>query len=73
MDLWGTDAAYSKSCDAGDTWYTFGLGGTVSLTDNAVFMVTLKIIGGDVTTNGSIMSVCVSYGKICFELIILII
>lgn len=51
MDLWGTDAAYSKSCDAGDTWYTFGLGGTVSLTDNAVFYGDIeKSFGGDVTT-----------------------
>ena len=44
-------AAYSKSCDAGDTWYTFGLGGTVSLTDNAVFYGDIeKSFGGDVTT-----------------------
>lgn len=37
MALWGTDASYYQHCDGGDTWYTFGLGGKVSLTDNAVF------------------------------------
>lgn len=51
MALWGTDASYYQHCDGGDTWYTFGLGGKVSLTDNAVFYGDVeKSFGGDVTT-----------------------
>lgn len=51
MALWGTDASYHQHCDGGDTWYTFGLGGKVSLTDNAVFYGDVeKSFGGDVTT-----------------------
>ena len=51
MDLWGTDASYYQHCDGGDTWYTFGLGGKVSLTDNTVFYGDVeKSFGGDVTT-----------------------
>lgn len=51
MALWGTDASYYQHCDGGDTWYTFGLGGKVSLADNAVFYGDVeKSFGGDVTT-----------------------
>ncbi len=51
MALWGTDASYYQHCDGGDTWYTFGLGGKVSLTDNTVFYGDVeKSFGGDVTT-----------------------
>lgn len=51
MALWGTDASYYQHCDGGDTWYTVGLGGKVSLTDNAVFYGDVeKSFGGDVTT-----------------------
>lgn len=51
MALWGTDASYYQHCDGGDTWYTFGLGGKASLTDNAVFYGDVeKSFGGDVTT-----------------------
>lgn len=51
MALWGTDASYYQHCDGGDTWYTFGLGGKVSLTDNTVFYGGVeKSFGGDVTT-----------------------
>lgn len=51
MALWGTDASYRQHCDGGDTWYTFGLGGKVSLTDNSVFYGDVeKSFGGDVTT-----------------------
>lgn len=51
MALWGTDTSYYQHCDGGDTWYTFGLGGKVSLTDNAVFYGDVeKSFGGDVTT-----------------------
>lgn len=51
MALWGTDASYHQHCDGGDTWYTFGLGGKVSLTDNFVFYGDVeKSFGGDVTT-----------------------
>lgn len=51
MALWGTDASYHQHCDGGDTWYTFGLGGKVSLTDNSVFYGDVeKSFGGDVTT-----------------------
>jgi outer membrane autotransporter protein len=51
MVLWGTDTSYYQHCDGGDTWYTFGLGGKVSLTDNAVFYGDVeKSFGGDVTT-----------------------
>ncbi|WP_418518293.1 autotransporter outer membrane beta-barrel domain-containing protein [Megasphaera sp.] len=51
MALWGTDASYYQHCDGGDTWYTFGLGGKVSLTDNAIFYGDVeKSFGGDVTT-----------------------
>lgn len=35
----------------GDTWYSFGIGGKVSLTDNTVFYGDVeKSFGGDVTT-----------------------
>ncbi|WP_293998990.1 autotransporter outer membrane beta-barrel domain-containing protein [uncultured Megasphaera sp.] len=51
MALWGTDASYYQHCDGGDTWYTFGLGGKVSLTDNTVLYGDVeKSFGGDVTT-----------------------
>lgn len=51
MALWGTDVSYYQHCDGGDTWYTFGLGGKVSLTDNTVFYGDVeKSFGGDVTT-----------------------
>uniref|UniRef100_UPI00307B9E6F autotransporter family protein n=1 Tax=Acidaminococcus timonensis TaxID=1871002 RepID=UPI00307B9E6F len=51
MALWGTDASYYQHCDGGDTWYTFGIGGKVSLTDNTVFYGDVeKSFGGDVTT-----------------------
>ncbi|AVO26151.1 autotransporter outer membrane beta-barrel domain-containing protein [Megasphaera elsdenii] len=51
MALWGTDASYYQHCDGGDTWYTFGLGGKISLTDNTVFYGDVeKSFGGDVTT-----------------------
>lgn len=51
MAIWGTDASYYQHCDGGDTWYTFGLGGKVSLTDNTVFYGDVeKSFGGDVTT-----------------------
>lgn len=51
MDILGTDASYYQHCDGGDTWYTFGLGGKVSLTDNTVFYGDIeKSFGGDVTT-----------------------
>lgn len=51
MALWGTDASYYQHCDGGDTWYTFGLGGKVSLTDNTVFYGDVeKSFGGDVIT-----------------------
>lgn len=51
MALWGTDAPYYQHCDGKDSWYTVGLGGKVSLTDNAVFYGDVeKSFGGDVTT-----------------------
>ena len=51
MALWGTDVSYYQHCDGGDTWYTFGLGGKVSLTDNTVLYGDVeKSFGGDVTT-----------------------
>lgn len=51
MALWGTDASYYQHCDGGDTWYTFGLGGKISLTDDTVFYGDVeKSFGGDVTT-----------------------
>lgn len=51
MALRGTDASYYQHCDGGDTWYTFGIGGKVSLTDNTVFYGDVeKSFGGDVTT-----------------------
>lgn len=51
MALWGTDASYYQHCDGRDTWYTFGLGGKVSLTDNTVLYGDVeKSFGGDVTT-----------------------
>lgn len=51
MALWGTDASYYQHCDGGDTWYAFGLGGKVSLTDNTVLYGDVeKSFGGDVTT-----------------------
>lgn len=51
MTLWGTDASYYQHCDGGDTWYSFGIGGKVSLTDNTVFYGDVeKSFGGDVTT-----------------------
>lgn len=51
MALWETDVSYYQHCDGGDTWYTFGLGGKVSLTDNTVFYGDVeKSFGGDVTT-----------------------
>ena len=51
MALWGTDASYYQHCDGGDTWYTFGLGGKISLTDDTVFYGDVeKSFGGDVIT-----------------------
>lgn len=51
MALRGTDASYYQHCDGGDTWYTFGIGGKVSLMDNTVFYGDVeKSFGGDVTT-----------------------